>query len=427
MYRTSGEEHGHRRTRWPWGQRLLARIATLRALVESEKQQLVADKRKRGRSAPVRGQQPAQGAREELLDEAVANLARAEELVTSAKWFSRSGNMDGALANTNEAHTLLLRAVSLPTFQGMLPDLVTLIQKYLPSTDYLRGEVERFMARQEAIRIKEGESLATTRRRRRNAQRAEPVLVEPQRQAVVDAVAKAYRVQAYEVVEVRSFERLVYRWAAGLAAAACLVAAITFVFPNMNPLCFYPVNELGGPAAPTQAATAQVVCPTREGPLGLAPRGLAWPLQVPPPYPWAPWDYVVIQLVGAIAAAVTGAATLHRLNKSGTAYNIPSALAVLKVPAGALTAVLGLLLMRADFVPGLSALDSPAQIIGWAIVFGAGQQLFTRIVDQQGTALIETAPSADQPQNKSSSARPLRSAQNDRSRGDGEAEVPPGG
>ena len=33
--------------------------------------------------------------------------------------------------------------------------------------------------------------------------------------------------------------------------------------------------------------------------------------------------------------------------------------------------------MRGEFVPGLSALDSPAQIIAWAILFGYAQQLFT--------------------------------------------------
>jgi hypothetical protein len=37
--------------------------------------------------------------------------------------------------------------------------------------------------------------------------------------------------------------------------------------------------------------------------------------------------------------------------------------------------------MRGAFVPGLSALDTPAQILSWAIVFGYAQQLFTRFVD----------------------------------------------
>ncbi len=63
---------------------------------------------------------------------------------------------------------------------------------------------------------------------------------------------------------------------------------------------------------------------------------------------------------------------------TSTPYSLPVALALLKLPTGALTALLGLLLMRGNFVPGLSALDSSAQIIAWAIVFGYAQQLLTR-------------------------------------------------
>ncbi|MFD9860056.1 hypothetical protein [Streptomyces alboflavus] len=64
------------------------------------------------------------------------------------------------------------------------------------------------------------------------------------------------------------------------------------------------------------------------------------------------------------------------------------ALALLKLPMGALTAALGLLLIRGGFVPGLSALDSTAQIIAWAIIFGYSQQLFTKFVDNQGQAVL---------------------------------------
>ena len=42
---------------------------------------------------------------------------------------------------------------------------------------------------------------------------------------------------------------------------------------------------------------------------------------------------------------------------------LPVAMAVLKLPTGAITAFLGLLLMRGQFVPGLSALDTSAQIL----------------------------------------------------------------
>jgi hypothetical protein len=61
-----------------------------------------------------------------------------------------------------------------------------------------------------------------------------------------------------------------------------------------------------------------------------------------------------------------------------------------KLPTGALTALLVLLLMRGGFVPGLTALDTSARILAWALVFGYAQQQFTRLVDQQAHTLIQS-------------------------------------
>ncbi|MFD0489828.1 hypothetical protein ACFQ0O_25485 [Saccharopolyspora spinosporotrichia] len=72
-------------------------------------------------------------------------------------------------------------------------------------------------------------------------------------------------------------------------------------------------------------------------------------------------------------------------------------MAVLKLPTGALTAVLGLLLMRGEFVPGLTALDTSAQIVAWAIIFGAAQQLFTRFVDERGNAVMQAVAGPESP------------------------------
>jgi hypothetical protein len=74
---------------------------------------------------------------------------------------------------------------------------------------------------------------------------------------------------------------------------------------------------------------------------------------------------------------------------------VPLALAALKLPTGALTAVVGLLLMRGEFVPGLTALDTPGQIIAWAVVFGYAQQLFTKMVDARGQAVLDALGSVD--------------------------------
>jgi hypothetical protein len=103
------------------------------------------------------------------------------------------------------------------------------------------------------------------------------------------------------------------------------------------------------------------------------------------------WDITIIEVVGLLAAAVAAATAVRNVQGTSTPYGLPVALAVLKLPTGALTALLGLLLMRGGFVPGLSALDSPGQIIAWAIVFGYAQQLLTRFVDTQAQTVLKGA------------------------------------
>jgi hypothetical protein len=68
---------------------------------------------------------------------------------------------------------------------------------------------------------------------------------------------------------------------------------------------------------------------------------------------------------------------------------------LLKLPTGALTAVLGLLLMRGEFVPGLSALDSSAQIVAWAVIFGYAQQLLTRFIDERAQRVLSSISPGD--------------------------------
>src|SRR4030095_6512464 len=109
-------------------------------------------------------------------------------------------------------------------------------------------------------------------------------------------------------------------------------------------------------------------------------------------------DLIVVELVGLTAAAIATAAAIRGIKGSSERYGLPVALAAPTLPTRATHAFLGLLLMRGQFVPGLSALDTSAQILAWALVFGYAQQLFTRLVDQQGQNVLETVRGADKEQ-----------------------------
>jgi hypothetical protein len=60
------------------------------------------------------------------------------------------------------------------------------------------------------------------------------------------------------------------------------------------------------------------------------------------------WDITIIEVVGLLAAALAAATAVRNVQGTSTPYGLPVALAVLKLPMGALTALLGLLLMRGD-------------------------------------------------------------------------------
>src|SRR4051794_6507387 len=200
-----------------------------------------------------------------------------------------------------------------------------------------------------------------------------------------------------EQVRVRSFRNVLVATALVMALLAIGVAIVGLFYPTLIPMCF----------APEASGSAVVVCPTKQS----VPFSTTTPAGSPTPQSSTtrdiddaiveaatPRDLLVVELVGLTAAAVAAAAAIRNIKGSSERYGLPVALAALKLPTGAITAVLGLVLMRAGFVPGLSALDTSAQILAWALVFGYAQQLFTRLVDRQGQVVLDSVRGANKPQ-----------------------------
>ena len=176
--------------------------------------------------------------------------------------------------------------------------------------------------------------------------------------------------------QLRSFRNIVLR--AALLVITLVVATLVVVswWPSAMPLCF-PFERNSVPVE------GLFTCPTRSvtrGPTG--------------------GDVLVVALVGLLGGALAAAISIRNLKGTTTPYDVPVALALLKVPLGAFTAVLALVAVRAEFVPGLSSLDSQEQILAYALVFGFAQQIFTRLLDQRAQTLLDHLPSkdaADQP------------------------------
>ena len=290
---------------------------------------------------------------------------------SSAKVWIGGALEERAASNLDAAESATLNIASLEYVRGQLPNLLAHVRAHLPADDPRRLEVERIAA-------------------------SSAPFGEVERGAVVGAVRNASVESRREITRVRSFRNILYVSAVLLSVVVVALLLVGIFNPKALPLCFAPGNE--------------VVCPTSVAAIG-GPVGETPPVTEVDPVvrdTAKPWDIIVVTFVGLIAAAVAAAASLKDIKGSSTPYSLPTALAVLKLPTGALTAFLGLELMRGEFVPGLSALDSPAQIIAWAIVFGYAQQLFTGLVDRQAQGVLDEVGKPNQPPASPAPAEPVK-------------------
>ena len=107
-------------------------------------------------------------------------------------------------------------------------------------------------------------------------------------------------------------------------------------------------------------------------------------------------DIFFVEFLGFLGAAMSAALSIRNVRGSSDPYSIPVALSLLKMPTGALTALVGIILIRAGLIPGIETLKSSAEIIAWALLFGFSQQLFTGVVDRQARSVLEQAGAAMQ-------------------------------
>ncbi|MFD2092001.1 hypothetical protein [Blastococcus deserti] len=176
--------------------------------------------------------------------------------------------------------------------------------------------------------------------------------------------------------QLRNFRNILLLAALLISVLVIATLAAVSTWPHVMPLCF--PNEIVVGTDPLVKEQDGLNCPTRSDTESPS-RG----------------DVLVVALLGLLGGALAASVSIRNLKGTMSPYDVPVALALLKVPLGAFTAVLALVAIRADFVPGLSSLDSQEQILAYALVFGFAQQLFTRLLDQRAQTLLEHLPSKD--------------------------------
>jgi hypothetical protein len=185
----------------------------------------------------------------------------------------------------------------------------------------------------------------------------------------------------------RAFRNVVLTTATGLALLVVTVCLVGAWRPDALPLCFgpAPTTAPGGVPEPVQGPSG-VACPSEDAPPSPGTR----PRRLP-----APGDVTLVVLLGMLGGGLSGAVSLRGLQGTSTPYDVPVALALLKLPSGALSALVGLLFVRGEFIPGLSQLDSQPQILAYAFLFGIAQQIITGAVDRQAQDILTKVPSKE--------------------------------
>jgi hypothetical protein len=295
-----------------------------------------------------------------------------------------------AFANLHTAKVVLVDLYAEEDIQAAAPAVLARLQTCLPSHDQRRQRAEALFGSQ----ISGAPAGARSRGRLNGEDSIQPGQQGPlasgapessaagelavRRAALRDAMQVSYDAADEQHARVRSFRNVLITGAvllSMLVIAVCLVGARN---PMAIPLCSNP-SSTGAAAA---AAAPQKVCPTSELPVTHGPRG---------------GDVAIVALMGVLGAALSATLAVQKLRGTAAPYAVPVALAFFKLPAGALTAIAGLLLIKGDFVPGFSNLDSQGQILAYAIVFGVAQHLVTRFVDQRADDVLSNVPRKERP------------------------------
>lgn len=332
------------------------------------------------------------------------HLGLAKEAARAGRWYRRGAPFESARSHLDAADADLLHLAPADYVVGQMPSIVNHVCRHLQPTDPRRHEVERIakqVAAHDARDVgRRGGSDDVERDNRGGSDDVErderATIVNNERGAIVGAVRGASTAALREQTRVRSFRNAVAGTAAGMLFVAVGLVVIGFVSPKTVPLCF----------APESGDEVTVVCPTAQsGPIrddDDRPEVTATEVDAEIGRTVSEIDIFIVAVLGVAAAAVAAAAAIrkasrliralrraHRSRRPETADRCRHG----RPRAGA---------HAGRVCPGLSALDTSAQILAWAGIFGYAQQLFTRLVDQQANTVLDNVRGGD----KAIEARP---------------------
>jgi hypothetical protein len=209
--------------------------------------------------------------------------------------------------------------------------------------------------------------------------------------------------------KVRAFRNRVLLVGACLVLAAIIPVLAARSNPDLVPVCAAP----DAPQTPASASTSSSTAPsaTTTTTAAAAPSATSAP-QAPAATPATATaartscptngkhatgaDVGMIEFFGALGGLLTVVATILRLSPSGAPYPLLPAQMLLKIGAGALAGLLGVMLMQSGLINGLGAQHAGAVFV-YAFIFGVAQDVVTRFADKKGAELLGASESKNEP------------------------------
>jgi hypothetical protein len=260
-------------------------------------------------------------------------------------WGAWTGvDVERAWVNVHSVEVTTIRLSEPPYLAGKLPDIIADAEQVLPGNDRRLTSLRNYQGQSE-LSVNDKESIAQ----------------------IVTAVHSA---TANVYVRARSFRNILLATTFALILFGAGLGLLGALSPRSVNLCA-PQPQ---PAVAAPQSQANATCPTAR----LVASG---------------GDVFVVELFGLFSAALIGASTIRKMRGTSTPYAIPMASLLVKLPAGAMTAVGGLLLMRAGLLGPPVAASATPQVLAYALAFGASQQTFTRLIDRQAQSVLDDIPS----------------------------------
>jgi hypothetical protein len=185
-------------------------------------------------------------------------------------------------------------------------------------------------------------------------------------QIAAEAFGAACTAEDMEQTQVKRFRAVLLGTFAGLLVPVAALCATGFMHPALLPMC---LRMAASATTGVKGATSMICASGRRMPTSA--------------------DLPLVLGLGAIGAALSVAKTLAGLSGAGVRYSLSVAQGLLKIALGAITAMLGILLLATQSLPGI--LSSQAGLLIAAVVFGYAQQIFTGFLDQRAASLIRAA------------------------------------